>query len=322
MPDRMREDVLALATPEGRMVGTPGHAAARRYLRRRINDLGLAPYFGNTFELAYGEGEIRLTNVIARLPGAQPDLPPVLIAAHYDTCGPYPGADDNASAIAIALAAVGPLREARLERDVLFAFFDAEEPPHFLRPTMGSTYFYTHQRRGPIHCAIVLDLVGHDVPVPGLEDGLFVLGMESDPGLDAVVRACEPALGPRPIATLNRYVGDMSDHHVFRINQRPYLFLTCGQWEHFHLPSDTPEKLNYEKIGRIRDYVIEVTRAVAVAALEGPFEGYDSTETELYFIRKHGGAIAEALGIELRGRSDIDALVQLMVNESGLLTGR
>jgi hypothetical protein len=187
---------------------------------------------------------------------------------------------------------------------------------------MGSTYFYTHQRREPIHCAIVLDLVGHDVPVSGIEDALFILGMESDPGLEGVVRTCEPARGLHTIATLNRYVGDMSDHHIFRTHRRPYLFLTCGQWEHFHLPSDTPEKLNYEKMGRIRDYVIEVTRAAAGAALEGPFEGYDSTETELYFLRKHGGAIAAALGIDLQGRSDIEVLVQLMVNESGLLTGR
>ena len=33
---------------------------------------------------------------------------------------------------------------------------------------------------------------------------------------------------------LNRYVGDLSDHHVFRVNKRPYLFLTCARWEHYH----------------------------------------------------------------------------------------
>ena len=44
---------------------------------------------------------------------------------------------------------------------------------------MGSIRFYEDQRREEIHCAILLDLVGHDVPVPGLEDLLFITGMES-----------------------------------------------------------------------------------------------------------------------------------------------
>ena len=28
---------------------------------------------------------------------------------------------------------------------------------------MGSIHFYGHQQDGPVHCAIVLDLMGHDV---------------------------------------------------------------------------------------------------------------------------------------------------------------
>ena len=38
-----RADVAALATPEGRMVGTPGHDAAEEYLVGRMVDLGLEP---------------------------------------------------------------------------------------------------------------------------------------------------------------------------------------------------------------------------------------------------------------------------------------
>ncbi len=319
---QLKADVEHLATSDGRMVGTRGHAAARRYLIERCHQEQLVGEHNGSFERPYALGDVRLTNIIATLPGSRPELAPVLIAAHYDTCGPIPGADDNASAIAIALAAVGPLRTRGLERSVLFAFFDAEEPPHFLTPTMGSTYFYNHQRSGPIHCALVMDLLGHDVPIPGMEDLLFIMGMESDRGLETVVRTCEPPPGLRVLTTLNRYVGDMSDHHVFRTNERPYLFLSCGQWEHYHLPSDTPEKLNYAKMARIVDFLDAVTAAVSRARLQGPFEGYDSTETELALMRKHLGGLAQNLGISLNTRAELEALVFHMVTQYGLLTDR
>jgi hypothetical protein len=39
-----------------------------------------------------------------------------------------------------------------------------------------------------VHCAIVMDLVGHDVPVLGMEDLVFLTGTESDPADDDEVR--------------------------------------------------------------------------------------------------------------------------------------
>lgn len=322
MLDSLKEDVIRLATPRGRMVGTHGHVEARQYLLDRCRELGLEGYHRDSYELAYAEGDIRLTNVLAVLPGSEPELAPVLIAAHYDTCGPLPGADDNASAIAIALASAPLLRARALRRSVIYAFFDAEEPPHFHTPMMGSTYFYEHQMVSPVHCALVLDLLGHDVPVPGMEDLVFIMGMESDPGLERVVRGCEAEPGMRTMMTLNRYVGDMSDHHVFRLNERPYLFLSCGQWEHYHLATDTPEKLNYAKMAAITSYLVRLTAAVAEETLAGPFEGYDTTETELSFMRQHAGHIASRLGISLDTRRGLEQLVFYLVSTYGLLTER
>ncbi|GMV91375.1 MAG: hypothetical protein AMXMBFR82_11530 [Candidatus Hydrogenedentota bacterium] len=322
MREQLRTDVENLATPQGRMAGTRGHAEARAYVIERCGAAGLVPVHDGSFELPYAAGDIRLTNVIGALPGSRPELDPVLIAAHYDTCGPFPGADDNAAAIAIALASVEGLRQRALERTVLFAFFDAEEPPHFLTPLMGSTHYYNHQRDRAIHCAIVLDLVGHAVPIPGREDLLFVMGMESDPALERVVQDCEPESGIRTVATLNRYVGDMSDHHVFRVNERPYLFLSCGQWEHYHLPTDTPEKLDYQKMGHIVNYLCNITAATAAAGLAGPFEGYDTLGTELRLLEKHVGDLARQFGISLKTREELEALVFLMVTRFGLLTDR
>jgi hypothetical protein len=290
------------------MVGTTGHEASVSYLLGRMAELGLKGY-GGSFTHAYRVGTTHFTNLVGQLPGSDPSLPPVLLGAHYDTCGALPGADDNAAAVAILLAVAERLGRRGLERSLLFAFFDAEEPPFFHGPAMGSTYFYHHQRTEEIHGALILDLVGHDVPVPGLEDLLFLTGMESDPKLPDVLDRCTPAQGIRTVASLNRYVGDMSDHHVFRIYRRPYLFLTCGRWAHYHRASDTPEKLNYQKMAAITDYLTELSVAVAETPLDGPFEGYDSTEAELHFMRHAIGPFARTLGFELSSRRDIEQVV-------------
>ena len=289
------------------MVGTPGHRRARAYLVERMVALGLEPY-GPSFELPYMSGGDELCNLVGVARGRQPDLAPVLIAAHYDTCGPLPGADDNAAAIAIALRVAERLLAAPAERDLIVALFDGEEPPHFFSDAMGSIQWYEHQRRGPVHCAIVLDLVGHDVPVPGREELVFITGMESDPGL--VFDDLRPE-GLRLQPVLNRYVGDLSDHHVFRVHERPYLFLSCGRWEHYHAPTDTPDKLNYAKMAAIAVLCEELVRRTSASALEGPFESGDTLPLELAGVRRN-------FGIPLPGRVGMNAFVAMAMKSFGI----
>lgn len=310
MTERLESIVRALATPAGREVGSAGHEDARRYLLAEMGAMELAGYGASGFEHPYTRDGIHFCNLLGVLPGSRPELSPVLIGAHYDTCGPFPGADDNAAAVAIALTMVEPLRIANLERSVIFAFFDAEEPPHFLSESMGSTRWYQDQRLEETHCAIVLDLVGHDVPIPGLEDVLFVTGMESDPELEPIFRASASRATIRPIPTLTSYIGDMSDYRPFRLDRRPYLFFSCAQWEHYHEPTDTPDKLNYEKMAGTADYLVEVTTLVAATDLRGPFEGYDTTSTEIEYFQSTAGVLLDQVGIKLEGRRGIDALAE------------
>lgn len=314
MIEALRRDVEALTRPGERVVGGEGHREARAWLLERVQALGLLPYHG-AFEWPYQQEGQAFANVLARLPGTAPNLAPVLLAAHYDTCGWQPGADDNAAAIAILLAMVPVLRaRGMLPRDVILAFFDAEEPPYSFRPAMGSTYFYRTQRKEPIHCAIVMDLCGHAVPIPGHGDLLFVTGMESDPGLEAVVRATCEAPGLRPVALPTRYIGDLSDYHAFRLDQRPYLFLTCARWDHYHARTDTPDRLDYPKMAAMVGYVASLAEHVVGQPLAGPFEGYDTTATEVELLRRSmGAALQQQLGLVIEGREDIDRMVQRLM---------
>jgi Zn-dependent M28 family amino/carboxypeptidase len=261
---KLKRDVAAISLPEGRVVGSAGHEKARRCLLGRMEELGLEPYQGNGLELPYSRDGEDFTNLVGVVPGASPSAKPILIGAHYDSVIPAPCADDNAAAVAIALAAAEMLRKRRLRRDVVIAIFDAEEPWHFQEPSMGSIRFYEdHARERGVHAAIVMDLMGHDVLVPmavldmvpwlgrlgrllpragehdvalpGVRDLFFMTGAESHPNLARVVDSVRMPRRLRLIATLNEYVGDMSDHGVFRTNGVPYLFFSCGRWRHYHV---------------------------------------------------------------------------------------
>lgn len=318
----LKADVYALATASGREVGSAGHEAARQYLLGRMQAEGLLGYTTEddepSYELPYEFQGMSFCNLLGVVPGKDRSLDPVLIAAHYDTCMALPGADDNAAAISIALACIASLRQTAPERDVIFAFFDGEEPPFFHSEGMGSIVFYKRQRKTEIHAAIVLDLVGHDVGIPGFEDLIFVTGAESDPGLANVLRASCQVDGLRTLAALNSYVGDMSDHHIFRVNERPFLFLSCGRWEHYHQATDTPDRLSYNKMANIQSFVLNLLYAASASSLSGPFDGNDTFSLEKELLEANAGPVLQQIGLNLRSRADIDQLVYFLMGQFSL----
>lgn len=314
----LRRSVVGLARREGRQVGTPGHDVARDFLLERLAGAGLQPYAGGAFDLRYRAGGTELANVIGVAAGGNRRLPPVLVGAHYDTAGRKPGADDNAAAVSIALWLAERLTARAAARDVLIALFDGEEPPHFLTPTMGSIVFTREQQRKPVHAAIVLDLVGHEVPLPGAEDVLFVTGMESDPGLEHAVLAVPEDPRLRLVTALDRYVGDVSDHHAFRVTGAPYLFLTCGRWRHYHRASDTPEVLAYGKMAAVAEATEALVRDLAGRELGGPHEGYDTTATDLRLMRAALGPLLHSYGLPLDSRADIERAAALLIGQIGI----
>ena len=68
--------------------------------------------------------------------------------------------------------------------------------------------------------------------MPFISNVVSVIGAESHPALTSVIQKRTRPPGLKIIPTLNRYVGDMSDHCAFREGGVPYLFLSCGYWQH------------------------------------------------------------------------------------------
>ena len=105
---QLRADTAAICLPKGRKVGSAGHKKARKYLTARLEEIGCEPYQGTSFELPYQRNSIAFYNVVGVVRGNDPKLPPLLVGAHYDSVIAPPCADDNAAAVAIALAAASP----------------------------------------------------------------------------------------------------------------------------------------------------------------------------------------------------------------------
>ncbi len=252
---RMRDQVIELTKHDTRKMGSIGHDEARVFLLEELTRAGAKPYTGSSFELDYEGSGIKFTNIIGRVHGRSDNKGAILIGAHYDTVPNSPGADDNAAAIAITLKTAQDIREAGIEKDLVLAFFDAEEPPHFLSNTMGSIQFYNHQQKGDIDCAIVLDLVGHDSNLKGCENALILTGLESHKSLEKSVQQAQSSENLRIITLPPGYIGEVGDYHIFKLNRKPYLFMTCGPWQHYHSATDTPDKLNFGKMAAISRYL-------------------------------------------------------------------
>ena len=314
--DSLRVDVEAIARPEGRMVGSRGHTRARHYLERRLGELGLVPYRGGTFALSYrhSRGGVESHNLVGVIPGTDRGLPPLIIGAHYDSVIAAPSADDNAAAVAIALSSAAALGATPRARDIVIALFDAEEPPYFLGPDMGSVRLCASQAdaRG-FHAALVMDLVGHDfvLPLPELANLLVTVGIESSGALPGLVDACpRPAALPLVVAQ-NDVVGDVSDHYAFRLRGVPYLFLTCGRWAHYHQETDTPDRLAWDKMALIRDYLGSLAGAMADGSLAVP--PVDTTAMEICYLESALGPmlamVLTQLGMRaLKTRADLQRL--------------
>src|SRR5690606_17995633 len=130
----MLEDARRLSANamEGRRVGTPGNAAARRLLVDRFRAVGLEP-FGGAFEHPFAVApDLTGVNIAGELPGRQTGLPWLVVSAHYDHLGIragriFNGANDNASGAAALPAMADYFRRHPIRHPLLVVAFDAEE---------------------------------------------------------------------------------------------------------------------------------------------------------------------------------------------------
>jgi Zn-dependent M28 family amino/carboxypeptidase len=266
--------VEVLASPEfGGRSGAGGDKAAD-YLIEQFRRLKLEGLFQGEYTQAIPGKEpgTRIgRNVGALLRGSDPTLRDqwLIVAAHFDHLGVrggklFPGADDNASGVAMMLEVARCIARAPMppKRSVMFIGFDLEEVGLF-----GSRYFVAHPPvpLDRVVLFITADMIGR--ALAGVCDGhVFILGTEHAPGLRPWIQ--EASQGRRLTVGLlgsDLLVLNRSDYGPFRSRGIPFLFFTTGENPRYHTPEDTAETLDYPKLTAIAAVIHHVVHTALAA---------------------------------------------------------
>lgn len=225
------------------------------------------------------------TNLVVEQKGSRDAENIIVLGAHYDTVPTTPGADDNASAVAVLLEASRLLYEVRTKRTARFVAFACEEPPYFNVDSMGSQHHARRSRRRGDHIVgmLCLEMVGYFTDEPNSQQvpqaipkwlhrffpskGNFLAAVGNMPSwkLCWQFRRGFKSASTIPLFSicLPEKVSDirLSDNSSFWDQGYPALMLTDTSFlrnPNYHRATDTPETLNYE-------IMTEVTLGVAGA---------------------------------------------------------
>jgi hypothetical protein len=259
--------------------------AAATYAEREFQKLG------DTVERQwYDAGGVKVSNLVVERRGSQLPHEIVVLGAHYDTVPTTPGADDNASAVAVLIETARLLRATTSRRTVRFVAFTCEEPPHFHLQTMGSQVYARacRQRNEQIMGMLCLEMVGFYTTTLGCQ--------QVPPAIPKFLRWAFPRRGNFLAAVGNprswRLVWSfrrgfknatrfplfsivlpekiheirLSDNSSFWEQGYPALMLTDTSFlrnPHYHQASDLPNTLDYNRMAEVTMGVAGALRRLA-----------------------------------------------------------
>ena len=190
----------------------------------------------------------------------------VVVSAHYDHLGTrggavFNGADDNASGTSTVLEMAEAMAAAQRagegpRRSVLFLLVSGEE-----KGLLGSQYYAEHPVF-PLEQTVAdvnIDMIGrYDEAHADSSAYIYVIGAgRISPDLDAVTRAMNEAYSRYELDYTfdapddpNRFYY-RSDHYNFARVGIPSVFFFSGVHEDYHRPTDTPDKLDYDKMATV-----------------------------------------------------------------------
>jgi Zn-dependent M28 family amino/carboxypeptidase len=212
----------------------------------------------------------------------------LVVGAHYDSAATSPGANDNATGAAavIELARLlGDLR-ATTRRRIRLVLFVNEESPYFRTPDMGSLRYARALAAQNEHVVAMysLETLGYYSDVPGSQRYPVPFGMMFPDRANFV--AFVGMLGSRPLVreTVRSFrshtafptIGGVapasvegigwSDHWAFAEQGFPAVMITdtaLFRYPYYHQPTDTPDKVDMEKLARVVKGIERVIRDAA-----------------------------------------------------------
>ncbi len=274
---RMQNDIAFLAAKDmlGRGLGTAELERAATYIATQFQEAGLQPGGddGSWFQVWKERVEpldqtVSLKNVIGILPGSDPRKTgqSLVIGAHFDHLGRgehtgriedrgriHPGADDNASGLAVLLELARSLKGKSLPRTLVFIAFTGEETGR-----LGSLHYIQHPRfpMDKLIAMLNLDTVGRLGSKP-----LVLFGTGTADEWVHIFRGVSYVTGV-PVKTVNKDFGS-SDQTSFIEAGIPAVQFFGGTHADIHRPGDTLEKLDMDGLLKVARAVYETTRYLA-----------------------------------------------------------
>jgi hypothetical protein len=259
-----------------------------------------ADYIGAQFAAAgalvstqrYRLGAQAFDNVIARFGPATGAC--VVVGAHYDACGRFPAADDNASGVAGLLELAVLLGRAPSPAiAVLCVAYSTEEPPFFSTCGMGSYQHAKALRRAGVEVKVMLalEMIGcfrdewwsqrYPVPLlyaiyPARGNYISIVGNVAQRELIRRVKRGMMQATDLPIwsgSLPRRMPGvDFSDHRSYWDFDFPAVMITDTAFcrsQAYHQPGDTWDKLDYVRMAKVVDGVAGALTIWTTSAASG-----------------------------------------------------
>ena len=275
--NRIYDDVNYLADNklEGRKTGSKGEQIAADYIANRFKSLKIKAKGTNAYFQAFSfnnpsnphgqvlfdqiENDTMMSskNVIGYIDNNAEHT--IVIGAHYDHLGYggegslhvgseiHNGADDNASGTALMLDLSSQLKFNNRNNNYLFIAFSGEE-----MGLLGSNYFVKNPTidLSSINYMINLDMVGRLKE----DKSLAIYGVGTSPIFKQTINSNNKSFN---LIENESGVGP-SDHTSFYINDIPVLHFFTGQHSDYHKPSDDADKVNFDGVKEISDYIFSI----------------------------------------------------------------
>ena len=259
--------VLADTMAQGRATGTLGGNMAANYIQQCFQRYGLQPYNGNSFFQRFRSGNITGHNIAGILWGRYYPMEFLVISAHYDHLGvingtTYPGADDNASGVALMLQVAEVFSQrARTGdpplRSIIFVAYDGKE-----QGLVGSEYFAKTFRFPPqrVIANLNIDQIGCNLEPPN-DNPEYVLVLGADhltPDLRLVIDVANhygrigldidyTFYGSKNFSNIFFELSDQI--HLAKLKV-PSILYTSGIHAYTYKPADLPALVNYPVLER------------------------------------------------------------------------
>lgn len=241
----------------------------------------------------------------------------IVISAHYDHLGYgedgnsldptarylhklHPGADDNASGVSALLEiARWAKNEQKLRNfNYLFVNFSGEELGLYGSRLMMED---EHLDSAKIACMINLDMVGRVDPST---HKLILGGIGTSPDWSTLPRPADDYLH----INVDSSGRGPSDHTNFFNAGIPVLFFYSGIHNDYHMPSDVPEKINFEGEAHVVRYIEDIIVYIDRKGIKPGFTGYRTSSLGTVSVRVTLGIIPDYTSKE--GGLRIDGVIE------------